>query len=276
MVRALTGSPHTRVAGKWTVEQLVEWGLENCHTEAWGPFGRGWTLEHCSVNLVEPSYAPMIAHVKAWSPSTTRTFQSVPIYLDVQSEKDLEKYRGKLGRAIVLISPPREVKALFEPPAARKSHEELLRLANAKPPSFGGTRGNAQSGAPTPAASPSADAAEGTPASPPAADASPATAPPNQDAKPTPDNTPTAPAAVAKSASTPEDSSTANALPNSTATPTPDPRAATRLQADKWQLAYSEGAAVVLEPGRGDGGNVFVASVTMPRQSDDAGSGKSQ
>ena len=41
-----------------------------------------------------------------------------------------------------------------------------------------------------------------------------------------------------------------------------------QLQSDKWQMAYDEGAAVVLEPGRGDGGTVFVASATMPRNAD--------
>ncbi|MCC6510666.1 MAG: M20/M25/M40 family metallo-hydrolase [Pirellulaceae bacterium] len=45
-------------------------------------------------------------------------------------------------------------------------------------------------------------------------------------------------------------------------------RGSMQLQSDKWQLAYDEGAAVVLEPGRGDGGTVFVASVTMPRKAD--------
>src|SRR5262249_49148227 len=36
------------------------------------------------------------------------------------------------------------------------------------------------------------------------------------------------------------------------------------LQNRKWQMIYEEGAAVVLEPGRGDGGTVFVTSATMP------------
>lgn len=41
-----------------------------------------------------------------------------------------------------------------------------------------------------------------------------------------------------------------------------------QLMNDKWQLAYEEGAAVVLEAGRGDGGTVFVASATLPRRAD--------
>ena len=48
----LTGSPITKRAGEWTKEKLASWGLENAHLESWGPFGRGWTLEACSVSLV--------------------------------------------------------------------------------------------------------------------------------------------------------------------------------------------------------------------------------
>jgi hypothetical protein len=44
-----------------------------------------------------------------------------------------------------------------------------------------------------------------------------------------------------------------------------------QLQADKWQFVYSEGAAVVLEPGRGDGGTVFVSGATLPRKPDAPG-----
>src|ERR1043166_3074237 len=41
----LTGSPGLKRANEWTRDKLTEWGLENAHLEAWGPFGRGWTLK---------------------------------------------------------------------------------------------------------------------------------------------------------------------------------------------------------------------------------------
>lgn len=240
----LTASPPTKTAGDWTLELFNSWGIENAWLEPWGPFGKGWTLENCEVDMVAPTYAPLIAHVKAWSPSTTVKVKGVPIYMDVQSEEDLEKYRGKLGKAIVLISPPRELEAHFEPEAIRKTQEELLRLANAAPPSERrGGRG--------------ARFGRGATFTPPAADGAATPAP----------ATPAAPA----SGDAPQPPAAATAA---TAQPTPpptDPRAAMRMQAAKWDLAYAEGAAVILEPGRGDGGNVFVASVTMPRISDDRG-----
>lgn len=41
----LTGSPALHKAGDWTRSKLGEWGLQNIHSENFGPFGRGWTLK---------------------------------------------------------------------------------------------------------------------------------------------------------------------------------------------------------------------------------------
>lgn len=226
----LTGSPLTRKAGEWTQAKLTEWGLENSHLEQWGPFGRGWTLEACSANLIEPHYSPLIAYPKAWTPSTPKAVRGEPIYLEAETKEDLEKYRGKLGRAIVLISPPREVKAHFEPEAARQTDSELLTLSNAGPASQRRRRAPDASAAGGPAA-PTSPAAPSTPAAPTEASAS-----------------QTPPAAAQQSFA--------------------NMRSSMQLQSDKWQMVYDEGAAVVMEPGRGDGGTVFVASATMPRNAD--------
>ena len=241
----LTGSPLTRIAGEWTKAKLSEWGLADSHLESWGPFGRGWTLESCSVNLVEPHYTALIAHPKAWTPSTSKTIRSEPIYLDASTPEELEKYRGKLGRAIVMISPPREVKALFEPPATRKTDADLLGLANADPSTPRRRGGPGAGGLPA-----------GGPGGPPAT---------GQGGGRGGRNAPGAPAASGDAA--PVVASDAPATPS----PRGDGRGAMQIQADKWQLAYEEGAAVVLEPGRGDGGTVFVQSATMPRRADPAG-----
>lgn len=207
----LTGSPITRRAGQWTQGKLTEWGLVGARLEPWGPFGRGWTLEAFTANLVEPSYSPLIAYPKAWSPSTPKTIRGEPLYFDAEKTEDLQKFRGKLHRAIVLMSKPREIKALFNPPATRKTDQELLELANADASTR--RRRSSNSGA-TGSANPTT-------------------------------------------------------TPGTGATMGPEQlRGRIQLQADKWQMAYDEGAAVVLEPGQGDGGTVFVASVTMPRRAD--------
>jgi hypothetical protein len=127
----LTGSPNLKRANEWTREQFASWGLTNAHLEPWGPFGRGWSLKRFSAQIVEPQTIPLIAWPKAWSPGFSESVTGEVVYLDAKDEAELEKYAGKLKGAVVLISPPRELKAHFEPPGARMTESNLLRLANA-------------------------------------------------------------------------------------------------------------------------------------------------
>src|SRR5262249_41897708 len=53
---------------------------------------------------------------------------------DAKTVGDLEKYKGKLKGAIVLVSPPRELQAHFKPEGTRTTNKELLAMANTKPP----------------------------------------------------------------------------------------------------------------------------------------------
>ena len=68
----LTGSPNLKRANEWTRDKMTSWGLANAHLEAWGPFGRGWTLKRFSAQIVEPPSIPLIAYPKAWSPGFDR------------------------------------------------------------------------------------------------------------------------------------------------------------------------------------------------------------
>jgi carboxypeptidase Q len=130
----LTGSPALKRAEEYARDKLREWGLANAHLEAWGPFGRGWSLEGFTANMVSPDFTPLIAYPKAWSPSTSGPVRGEVVFLDVKTAADLEKYQGKLRGKIVLFSLARHVDPLFEPPAQRQPDEELLRLASAPPP----------------------------------------------------------------------------------------------------------------------------------------------
>ncbi|MBI3462590.1 MAG: peptidase M28, partial [Planctomycetes bacterium] len=136
----LTGSPNIKAASDWAVKQLGEWGVDNAHLETWGPFGRGWTLDAFTANVVEPQFIPLIAHPKAWSPSTGGVLRGEVLYFDAKTEADLEKYKGKLKDAIGRIAPPRELKAQFGPPGQRQTVESLLALANAEPAGGAGRR----------------------------------------------------------------------------------------------------------------------------------------
>jgi carboxypeptidase Q len=127
----LTASPNMKEANVWTRDRLANWGLENAHLEAWGPFGRGWVLERFSAQVVEPQCIPLIAYPKAWSPGTDGPILGEVVYFDVKEEADFQKYKGMLKGAIVLMSPAADVNARFEPLATRQTDSDLLNLSNA-------------------------------------------------------------------------------------------------------------------------------------------------
>ena len=136
----LTASPGMKRSNDWTRDQLMKWGLQNAHLEAWGPFGRGWTLKRFSAQVSEPLNIPLIAYPKAWSPATSLTADV--IYVDAKDEADLQRFKGKLKGAIVLTGKMREVKARFEPMGTRRDDKDLLTLADAPVPAAGtGRRG---------------------------------------------------------------------------------------------------------------------------------------
>jgi carboxypeptidase Q len=138
----LTGSPNLKRANEWTRETLASWGLTNAHLEAWGPFGRGWILKRFSAQLVEPYTIPLAGFPNAWSPGFARPLLAPVVWLDANAEADLERYKGKLKGAIVLMAPARELEPHFEPLASRMAETNLLRLANAaQPRAASGRRG---------------------------------------------------------------------------------------------------------------------------------------
>jgi hypothetical protein len=133
----LTASPGMKRANEWTRDQMTKWGLQNSHLEAWGPFGRGWTLKRFSAQVVEPLTIPLIAYPKAWSPGTGGAVTSEVIYFDAKDEAELLKFKGKLKGAIVLTAKMREVKAGFAAPGTRLNEKDLLALADAPEPGAG-------------------------------------------------------------------------------------------------------------------------------------------
>src|SRR5712692_1645213 len=142
----LTASPNMKRACNWTRDTLASWGLQNAHLEAWGPFGRGWSLKRFSAQITDPQDIPLIAYPKAWSPSTNGAITGEVVFLDAKTEADLEKYKGKLKGAIALTQVPRELKARFEPLGRRQDEKTLLALADAPAPGGGPNRGGGGGG----------------------------------------------------------------------------------------------------------------------------------
>ena len=127
----LTGSPNFKRSAEWTREKLESFGLTQARVEAWGPFGRGWSLKRFSAQIVEPQAIPLIAQPKAWSPGLEQPLTAELVLIDARTETELQAYQGKLRGRIAMVSSPRELKPWFEAPAQRLTDGELLRLANA-------------------------------------------------------------------------------------------------------------------------------------------------
>ena len=124
----LTGSPMLDKATEWATSTLTSWGMSNVHLEEWGPFGRGWELLHFEMHANNGGYWPVLAFPKAWSASVTGEGQV--IYLDADTEEELNSYAGQLGGKFVMIDTIRALKEWFEPLAERHDAGSLLELAN--------------------------------------------------------------------------------------------------------------------------------------------------
>lgn len=106
--------------------------MENVHLDEWGPFGRGWEMSHFEMHATDPTYWPVIAYPKAWSPSVSGAGEVV--YLDIEEAEDIDKYRGKLKGKFVLMDTIRDVKFPKNPMGKRHDSESLLKMANAGMP----------------------------------------------------------------------------------------------------------------------------------------------
>jgi carboxypeptidase Q len=128
----LTGSPGLRKAGEWTKKQLSDWGLQNAHTEKFGPFGRSWTLEKASMRMVAPSNVELVAIPKAWTPGTEGAQRGKAVYAKLETDEDLAKWKGKLSGVILLRDTPIATKLHMTADAKRYTEQELIELADSE------------------------------------------------------------------------------------------------------------------------------------------------
>lgn len=129
----VTGSPQLERATDWMQKTLKEMGMQQVHLEAWGPFGRGWELKKFAMHADAPTYFPILAYPKVWSPNVGKVSGEV-IYLDASDSLELEAFRGKLKGKFVLLDTLRELKEPFEPMSSRLKADDLLEMANATAP----------------------------------------------------------------------------------------------------------------------------------------------
>lgn len=145
----LTGSPEFEEAAHWAESALQNYGLANVHEEKWGPFGRSWSLQSFTLDMVEPRYSHLVGAPLAWSSPTKAVETGKAVYAPFHSpsrydlsasreafEKYKKQWHGKLRGQVVLtteISLPKPAeRGLF----TRNTAARLNELAEAPEPSI--------------------------------------------------------------------------------------------------------------------------------------------
>ena len=106
----LTGTPAHKLAAEYARDRLKQYGADNARLEPW-EFGRGWTLEKLTIEMVEPRYLPLIGYAEAWSSSMPTEITGTPLMLGGKSPAELEPLRAKIKGAIVMSQP---IQTVFE------------------------------------------------------------------------------------------------------------------------------------------------------------------
>jgi carboxypeptidase Q len=113
----LTNSPAHKRAVAWTQSQMKAMGLSSVHTEAF-EFGRGWTLNKLSIEMLEPRYMPLIGYTRGWAPSTPGRIVATPVWLPGLQSDALKAQAGKLKGAVLFTSPIQQYAIKADRPAA--------------------------------------------------------------------------------------------------------------------------------------------------------------
>jgi hypothetical protein len=106
----LTGSPAHKQAAEWARDKLKDWGLSDVHLEPF-EFGRGWTMDKLTVEMVEPRYLPLAGFAEAWSPTMANEVVASPVFIGDKNEEAIQEMQPRLKGAIVMSQP---IQTVFE------------------------------------------------------------------------------------------------------------------------------------------------------------------
>ncbi|MDR2809872.1 MAG: M20/M25/M40 family metallo-hydrolase [Tannerellaceae bacterium] len=126
----LTASKNGQRAEASVKDKMTEFGLSNARQEFAVKFTRGgWENEKNYIALTAPYYTAFAATPRAWSGGTKGLVSGEAVYLDVNTEEDLAKYKGTLSGKIVLMPVTTNYTINFEPLASRVNDARLDELA---------------------------------------------------------------------------------------------------------------------------------------------------
>ena len=145
----LTASPEFEQAAEWAMTQLKGYDLANVHEEKWGPFGRSWSVESYTIDMLSPRYSHLVAAPLAWS-SPTKGVESGEVfyapfkgarYVEFnKAREELEHYKaqwhGKLKGKIVLLTDAKQPSPSTHPLFERYTDAQLADIVKAPAPAI--------------------------------------------------------------------------------------------------------------------------------------------
>src|ERR1044071_2206751 len=154
----LTGSPNHKAAAEWAIKQMESWGFSNGHLEPWDFGHPGGVNERFAGHIVSPVQDQLTAEVLAWTPGTNGTVRAQAYQLmlpDRPTPAELAAFldgaKDKVKGRIVLAGKAIFVPVNFEPPAKRRSDEQVRAQFDPNNPDGGrGGRGAGRGDQPAP------------------------------------------------------------------------------------------------------------------------------
>src|SRR4030095_15779323 len=128
----VTGSPNHKAAAEWAIKQMESWGLSNGHLEPWDFGHPGWVNERFSAHIIAPVKDQLTAEVVAWTPGTNGTVTAAAYLMPLPARPTpaeltavLGSQKEKVNGKIVLVGSWTAVPVVIEPPAKRRSDDQV-------------------------------------------------------------------------------------------------------------------------------------------------------
>src|SRR3954453_13059363 len=148
-----TGSPSLKAAGEWAIKEMQSWGFSNGHLEPWDFGHPGWVNERFSAHITAPVKDQLTCEVLAWTPGTDGTVTAQAYQLQMPERPTaselaafLEHEKTKVRSRIVLVGTHTIVPVDINPPAKRRSDDQVRAQYDPNNPDGGrggrGGRGN--------------------------------------------------------------------------------------------------------------------------------------
>ncbi|MBA3891046.1 MAG: hypothetical protein H0X64_10995, partial [Gemmatimonadaceae bacterium] len=131
--RSQVMEPQIAQAGDWALKKFGEWGLSNPRRETFQ--FRPRVVARALYGAHDRAAGPDADRiVPPWTPGTSGTLTAAVVRVQIDSEADFERYRGKLAGVIVLTQPARAVEMLEGVIVHRMGDEDIAEAMQAPTP----------------------------------------------------------------------------------------------------------------------------------------------